>query len=72
MFEKEDQLIAIRDTEEEFDISNGSAQNGLLNTVAMRRVSARWVSRILRLNKIENRVKSTSKRYAEEGVMFLK
>lgn len=73
-FVKEDRRVTIRDIEDEFDISYGSAQDILVNKLGMRRVSARWVPRILSSDQMGDRVKKCRqyrKRYAEDGDIFL-
>lgn len=73
-FVKEDRRVTIQDIADEFDISYGSAQDILTNKLGMRRVSARWVPRILSSDQMRERVRKCReyrRRYAEEGDTFL-
>lgn len=71
---KEDRRVTIQNVADKFDISYTSAQDIITNKLGMRRVSARWVPRLLLPEQMRERVKRCheyNKRYVEEGNYFL-
>lgn len=70
----EDRRITVRQVAENFDISYGTAQDILSNRLGMRRVSARWVPRLLSPEQKDVRVKMCREliqKHSEEGDSFL-
>lgn len=71
---KQDRRVTIQDVADTFDISYTSTQDIMVNKLGLRRVSARWVPRLLVPEQMRERVKRCrdyQTRYAKEGNYFL-
>ena len=70
----EDRRVTVETVARHFDISYGTAQDIMTNKLGMRRVSARWVPRLLLPDQMGQRVKRCHEycqRYNDEGENFL-
>ncbi len=67
---EEDRRVTLRKLAEDLDISFGSAQRIVMEDLNMRRVSARWVPRLLKDHEMANRVtesKEFLRRWRRDG-----
>ena len=70
----EDRRVTVETVARHFDISYGTAQDIMTNKLGMRRVSARWVPRLLLPDQMGQRVKRCHEycqRYNDYGENFL-
>ena len=70
----EDRRVTVETVARHFDISYGTAQDIMTNKLGMRRVSVRWVPRLLLPDQMGQRVKRCHEycqRYNDEGENFL-
>ena len=70
----EDRRVKVGNVARHFGISYGTAQDIMSNKLGMRRVSARWVPRLLLPDQVGHRVKRCRRycqQYNDEGDFFL-
>ena len=73
-FVLEDRRVTVETVARHFDIPYGTAQDIMINKLGMRRVSTRWVPRLLRPDQMGQRVKRCHEycqSYNDEGENFL-